>query len=70
MPRWPAWRTGLAYRMSRLADDFHRRDAEFRDWVGGITTAGPFGDGRYPLADAAGTVHYIKCPIKCPAAWS
>lgn len=35
---------------------------EMREWLNGTATGGPFGDGRYPLTDLEGVVHYVPCP--------
>lgn len=58
---------------SALLADQSAREALFQEWLGGVPTGGPQGDGRYPLPTPAG-LQLVPCwaaicaPVTGPAA--
>ncbi|RVU03493.1 hypothetical protein EOE18_15330 [Novosphingobium umbonatum] len=52
----------LAQQISTLVSAWTAREAEFKNWVGGLANGGANGDGRYPLTDYLGTSTLVSCP--------
>ena len=56
--------TELAQRISDLLDQWHSREDEMLDWLGGTVSGGPNNNGTYPITDGTGTTHYVDAPAK------
>lgn len=55
----------IAYQQSGLLDRWTLYTTQLRDWLGGVATGGPNGDGAYPLQDVTGATFLVPCV----AAW-
>lgn len=55
----------IAYQQSGLLDRWTLYTTQLRDWLGGVATGGPNGDGAYPLQDVTGQTFLVPCV----AAW-
>lgn len=52
----------IAYQQSGLLDRWTLFTTQLRDWLGGVATGGPNGDGAYPLQDVTGQTFLVPCP--------
>ena len=58
----PISNSALALQMSELLDLWRVRELQFRDWLSGTATGGPFSDGTYPLQSYLEETFYVKSP--------
>lgn len=52
----------LAQKISDLLDAWRTREQQMQAWISGAADGGPYGDGRFPLADYLGVIRYTKSP--------
>lgn len=56
--------TQLTALLQGLVDEKEGWIEELTAWLNGTAIGGPFGDGRYPVTDRLGNIHYIESPAR------